>query len=69
MTLPTIAILLFFLLRFRATNCECPQMSDIPVMYNKSTFMCMNFWNTMGGDLPVNSCNGMYLTFYILQAI
>ena len=52
----------FFLISLfyvHATKGECPQMDEIPVMFNNVTFMCMNVWHKWGDDLPVNACNGI----------
>ena len=40
-------------------NGECPEMTDIPVMYDDQHFMCFNYWDLWGDDVPVNACNGI----------
>ena len=52
-------VLILPLICIHVTTGECPQMSDIPVMYNSHTFTCMKYWwPDWGDDLSVNACNG-----------
>ena len=53
-------VLILPLICIHVTTGECPQMSDIPVMYNSHTFTCMKYWWNRGDDLSVNACNGEY---------
>ena len=56
-------VLILPLICFHVTTGECPQMNDIPVMYNSHTFTCMKYWwPDWGDDLSVNACNGEYST-------
>jgi len=52
--------LLLFALSAMIISCkgECPAMNDIPVMYYDQAFTCARFWQGMGGDYAVDSCNG-----------
>ena len=47
-----------FVLQLHAANAECPQMEDIPVMYDEDNFMCFTWWRDYGGDYSVSACNG-----------
>ena len=50
--------LLFLSITIFMVHGECPQMRDIPVMYNDDNFMCAKKWKDFGNDLSVNACNG-----------
>ena len=39
-------------------NGECPQMSDIRVMYDDLHFTCAAIWPKKGDPVPINACNG-----------
>ena len=39
-------------------NGECPHMEEIPCMYSEEAFSCFQYWNSEGGQYPINSCNG-----------
>ena len=53
-----VAVILLPFICFRVTTGECPQMKDIPVMFDTTRFTCMKHWYDTGSDLSVNACNG-----------
>ena len=36
---------------------ECPRLRDVPVMYDKNTFLCAIRWDGPGADYGVDACN------------
>ncbi len=36
---------------------ECPNMRDVPVMYDDNKFMCAVRWRGAGNEYPVEACN------------
>ncbi len=50
-----LAILALF--SVRAIFAECPNIRDVPVMYDNERFMCAVRWRGEGHQYPVDACN------------
>ena len=52
------------LISLNLSNAECPDLIDIPDMYNSNTYMCARFYYGFGHDLAVRGCNGCSVSEY-----
>ena len=57
-----LAILIIALIN--QSKSECPNLDDIPNMYNSNTYMCARFYYGFGHDLAVRGCNGCSISEY-----
>merc|ERR1712008_85092 len=52
-----IIISIVALFHLSGTAGECPSMDEVPVMYNKETFMCARLYTGFGSDNAIDACN------------
>lgn len=52
-----IIISIVALFHLSGTAGECPSMDEVPVMYNKETFMCAWLYTGPGSDYAIDACN------------